>query len=390
MKEKYLFTRDSKGSVRVVHLYYEKLENPDRYIIKRSSGIWGKKITEQPEIVITKGKVKRTLLEQVQLEYAAYIKKYKDKGYKSLKDLKLNSVDDFDPELHLPKEVTDQNGNKKPMLCKVYDPNDPKVQNKTYYASRKHDGLRCHIYMKDGVLRTSSRGGQNYNTAAYYILTDAFIINLLKNNPGMVLDGELYKHGWNLQKISGLGRLETLHKDHRQLRFYCYDIVDESKTFNERLEILKTIKPSWNSLLTIVDHVKVSSEDEINKLHDEWINEGYEGLVLRDPDMTYKCGARDRRMMKVKKFVDGEFTIKGLAEGLRDEDLCFIMETDDGNEFKAKPIGDRALKQWYRENIDSLINKKGTVKYFGFTETENPVPNLPVFKSVRIDKDIDE
>ena len=140
----------------------------------------------------------------------------------------------------------------------------------------------------------------------------------------------------------------------------------------------------------MVDHVKVSSDDEINKLHDEWINEGYEGLVLRDPDMTYKCGARDRRMMKVKKFVDGEFTIKGLVEGLRDEDLCFLMETDDGNEFKAKPIGDRALKQWYRENIDSLINKKGTVKYFGFTETENPVPNLPVFKSVRIDKDLDE
>ena len=71
--------------------------------------------------------------------------------------------------------------------------------------------------------------------------------------------------------------------------------------------------------------------------------------------------------------------------------LCYVAaQTDDGNEFKAKPIGDRALKQWYRENIDSLINKKGTVKYFGFTETENPVPNLPVFKSVRIDKDIDE
>ena len=105
--------------------------------------------------------------------------------------------------------------------------------------------------------------------------------------------------------------------------------------------------------------------------------------------MPYKCGGRDRRMMKVKKFTDGEFTIKGLVEGLRDEDLCFLMVTDDGNEFKAKPIGDRILKQWYRDNINSLIGNKGTVKYFGFTETENPVPNLPVFKSVRISKDID-
>ena len=386
----YLFTRDSKNAIRVVQITYEKLEDPERYVIKRSSGIWGKKITSQPEITILKGKVKRTLLEQCELEYNSHINKYKDKGYKSLSDLKVDSIDNFDPEKHLPTDVTDQNGNKKPMLCKVYDASDPKVQNKIYYASRKHDGLRCHIYMKDGELHTSSRGGQNYDIAAYYILTDAFIKQLLQSNPGMILDGELYHHGWNLQKISGLGRLETLHHDHTQLRFYCYDIVDESKTFEDRLSILKSINPSWNSLLTIVEHVKVSSEDEINKLHDKWIEEGYEGLVLRDPDMPYKCGGRDRRMMKVKKFTDGEFTIKGLVEGLRDEDLCFLMVTDEGNEFKAKPIGDRVLKQWYRDNINSLINKKGTVKYFGFTETENPVPNLPVFKSVRISQDIDE
>lgn len=385
----YLFTRDSKNAIRVVQITYEKLEDPERYVIKRSSGIWGKKITNQPEITIFKGKVKRTLLEQCELEYNSHINKYKDKGYKSLSDLKVDSIENFDPEKHLPTDVTDQNGNKKPMLCKVYDASDPKVQNKIYYASRKHDGLRCHIYMKDGELHTSSRGGQNYDIAAYYILTDAFIKQLLQSNPSMILDGELYHHGWNLQKISGLGRLETLHHDHTQLRFYCYDIVDESKTFENRLSILKSINPSWNSLLTIVEHVKVSSEDEINKLHDKWIEEGYEGLVLRDPDMPYKCGGRDRRMMKVKKFTDGEFTIKGLVEGLRDEDLCFLMVTDDGNEFKAKPIGDRILKQWYRDNINSLIGNKGTVKYFGFTETENPVPNLPVFKSVRISKDID-
>lgn len=385
----YLFTRDSKNAIRVVQITYEKLEDPERYVIKRSSGIWGKKITNQPEITILKGKVKRTLLEQCELEYNSHINKYKDKGYKSLSDLKVDSIENFDPEKHLPTDVTDQNGNKKPMLCKVYDASDPKVQNKIYYASRKHDGLRCHIYMKDGELHTSSRGGQNYDIAAYYILTDAFIKQLLQSNPGMILDGELYHHGWNLQKISGLGRLETLHHDHTQLRFYCYDIVDESKTFEDRLSILKSINPSWNSLLTIVEHVKVSSEDEIDKLHDKWIEEGYEGLVLRDPDMPYKCGGRDRRMMKVKKFTDGEFTIKGLVEGLRDEDLCFLMVTADGNEFKAKPIGDRILKQWYRDNINSLIGNKGTVKYFGFTETENPVPNLPVFKSVRISKDID-
>ena len=50
-------------------------------------------------------------------------------------------------------------------------------------------------------------------------------------------------------------------------------------------------------------------------------------------------------MMKIKIFNDSEFKIVGLAEGLRDEDMCFVMEMPDGTQFKAKPIGDRALKE---------------------------------------------
>ena len=93
-------------------------------------------------------------------------------------------------------------------------------------------------------------------------------------------------------------------------------------------------------------------------------------------------------MLKVKKFVDAEFEVIDLVEGLRDEDLCFLLKTEDGNQFKAKPMGDRQLKQWYRDNLESLIGKMATVKYFGFTNTENPVPNLPVLKSFRLNEDM--
>ena len=118
-------------------------------------------------------------------------------------------------------------------------------------------------------------------------------------------------------------------------------------------------------------------------MHDEAIAAGYEGLVVRDPEKEYKPGARDNRMMKIKIFTDGEFLITGIAEGLRDEDMCFTMETEDGTPFKAKPVGDRAQKQWYREHLDEIIGQMGTIKYFGMTNTDHPVPNLPVFKAIR-------
>lgn len=122
--------------------------------------------------------------------------------------------------------------------------------------------------------------------------------------------------------------------------------------------------------------------------HNEWVSEGFEGLVLRDPKALYKCGARDKRMCKVKVFQDDEFEIIDIVDGLRDEDMCFLMKTKEGYEFKAKPVGDRELKQWYRDNIENIKGKMGTVKFFGYTTTKEPVPNLPVFKSLRNNIDL--
>lgn len=149
---------------------------------------------------------------------------------------------------------------------------------------------------------------------------------------------------------------------------------------------MKSLKLPWNTLLTIEEHVEIKNDVDINVLHDKWVAEGYEGLVLRDPDQPYKCGGRDRRMQKVKKFSDLDAVILGISEGLRDEDFVFRMQLDNGIEFEAKPIGDRALKKWYRENLDSIIGELGTVKYFNITPDGKP--NLPVFLRVRDKKDI--
>ena len=301
-------------------------------------------MTQQPVIQILVGKAKRSLDQQCELEFKSHVKKYLDKGYKTIESLGHETLVTFNPDTDLPVQNTNQQGIVKPMLCKVYDPEDKKNDGIHWLSSRKLDGLRCFLYMKDGELFTASRGGSNYDVAATYIRTDAYIKQLLTDNPGMILDGELYTHGFSLQKISGLGRLEELHHDHTQLRFYCYDIVDEKKPFKERWGFLKSLKVPWNSLLTIVEHVETVGNDAINAMHDKWVSEGYEGLVMRDPDAVYKPNNRSRIMQKLKKFVDGDFKVTGFTEGLREEDFVFNLVTDNGKPFEAKPIGDRALK----------------------------------------------
>ena len=379
---------DSKGKIRYIHIWTEKVD--DKYLIHRESGLLTGKKVVAPDIEILKGKVKRTIDEQCELEFNSNFKKYLDKGYKDVSDLKLSELTDAKCNEILGTTKTDANGALKPMLCKVLDKTNKKLTDKKWYGSYKHDGVRMLLFLRDGEVHTSSRGGGDYDIPATYIRQDPYIVQLLTENEGLILDGELYRHGWNLQKISGLARKETLEEDHKQLCYHCYDIVDESSTFKQRVERLNKFKQNCpeNSKLIIIEQRLISGLDSIMEMHNEAVANGYEGLVIKDPDKEYKCGARDNRALKVKEFVDDEFKILGLVEGLRDEDMCFLMEMPDGTQFKAKPIGDRALKQYYRENINDIVGKMGTVKYFGMTNTEHPVPNLPSFRAIRIENDL--
>ena len=382
-------TRDSKSKCRVVTIWTEYIDG--KYFIHRSSGLIDGKKVISPDLKVTSGKVKRTLDEQITLEFNSLVKKYLDKGYKDIRDFDITELTVEKAEEVLPKIKTDQNGNLKPMLCKVLDKTDKKLTDKTWFASYKHDGLRMFLFYRDGEVHTSSRGGGNYDIAASYIREDEFINDLFRRNPTLILDGELYFHhpDWNLQRISSLGRKQVLEDDHRILKFYCYDIVMDApfKTRKYFLDHIKYTVPD-NSKLVIVEHFKVQGLEEIMKLHNQAIAEGYEGLVIRDPDKEYKCGARDNRMLKIKEMQDAEFRIKGIVEGLREEDMCFLMEMPDGTKFKAKPIGDKALKQYYREHLGEIVGKLGVIKFLYYSKGDHPVPTLPVFKCVRLDEDI--
>lgn len=388
MTKNTLITRDSKGKIRVVEISYSWNNTLHAYVIERSSGLHGGKMTIQPPVTISKGKVKRTITEQTELEYNSLIKKYKDKGYKDITEFGFSSLDDFDPTEIFPKDVVDTNNVKKPMLAKVLDKTNKKLTDRKWLASNKLDGLRTLLYYRDGEVHTASRGGQDYDIASTYIRLDPFINQLFEANPTLILDGELYNHhpDYNLQKISGLGRLETLHEDHKNLKFYCYDIVDESKLFKDRLKILMDIQSKCppNSKLIVINHDEVEGLDNIMSLHNERVSLGYEGLVLRDPDQLYKCKARDNRMVKVKEFNEDSFVITGYELGLRGiEDMCFVLKTKDDATFKAKPIGERSVKEEYIKNIGDIIGRKGDVKYFNITP--DGIPNLPVFLAVRYD-----
>lgn len=246
--------------------------------------------------------------------------------------------------------------------------------------------VRCLIYYKDGLIQTASRGGGNYNMATKHIREDATLKEIFAQNPDLILDGEIYKHGsdWPLQRISGLSRLKEWKDECGELEYWVYDYIDIKKPFNERWEILQALKELFpeNSPIKILDQKLMSGYRAIKKEHDKYVQEGFEGLCARNPDRGYGVNKRSAMyLIKLKDRKDAEFKITGIRNGLRPEDMCFVLKTKDGKEFAAKPIGNAESRLYFLEHKDEFIGKMATCTYFNLSQ--DGIPTQPVFKSVR-------
>jgi ATP-dependent DNA ligase len=398
-------SRDSKGKLRVVEMKAEWCDEEHAFGIYRTTYQYGGKRTEQPPIYIRFGKAARTLREQLDLEYKSNMKKYLDKGYKQLtKPIEEYSEEELQEIVG--NVVTDSSGFAKHMLAKQADKvKDSSIEKvRTWAVSRKIDGVRCSFYWKDGEVKSASRGGGDYDYSTYQLREHPLLRSILSTHPDWVLDGELYKHGKSLQQISGAARMEKTVAGCDWLEYYVYDIMIPDTTFTDRYALLQELaelinqesfnpEKEWNKedlRMQVVPHVFITGDnkkDQIMDLHNQYVAEGWEGCVARDVSKPYKYGGRGMEMVKFKSYKDDCFKVIGIEGGLRgSEDMVFILETDDGKTFKAKPFGDRNQKQEYWDNFEEKYKGQiGECKFFYYSD--EGVPLQPSFKAFRYDLD---
>lgn len=398
---KYLLGKATTGKFRfaVVECDEEWHDDVKGYTIQRSYGQVQGKTTLSPTIVVDRTKQKRNWKEQYTLQFNSEVKKFLDKGYKEVEKHPNEYTEEELNELY-GAVTTNQYGIIKPMLAKQADKvTNQKIYEKEWLASRKIDGTRCLLYYdpKEDKIHSASRGGEHYDAATTHLREDPELLEVFRNMPHLILDGELYKHGKSLQQISGAARMEKNAYDCDWLEYYVYDLIDTEdmdKPAKDRIRLLQSIQESygwgfdpnreWKTgelQIQIVPQAFISGWDAMQQLHNQYVSEGFEGLVIRNPDRPYKPNGRTNDMIKIKMYKDDEFEITGLSEGLREEDMCFTLITEDGIEFKAKPMGTRELKQQYREDLDQLIGKMATVKYFYLSDEGTPLQ--PVLKCIR-------
>lgn len=389
---KYLLGKATTNKFRfvVVECDEEWHEPEHGYIIQRSYGQVHGKTTMSPAIVVNRTKQKRNWKEQYTLQFNSEVKKFLDKGYK---EVEKHPNEYTEEELHelYGAVTTNQYGVIKPMLAKQESKlTNRKILDKEWLCSKKLDGVRCLMYWNGEEILTASRGGETYHYSTKHIRTRPELINFFKRYPNIILDGELYKHGKTLQQISGAARMEKNAYDCDWLEYWVYDMYDKSNPemiAKDRIKFLIANQPMFMSTdkIYILTHFPVSGESNIWTLHDKYVEEGFEGCVIRNPDRPYKPNGRTNDMLKFKRYLDDTYRIIGYELGLRgSEDMVFICELKDGKTFKASPIGDRETKQEYVDNFEEKYkNHLGDCTYFTLSDTG--IPTQPKFRTWRFD-----
>jgi ATP-dependent DNA ligase len=309
-----------------------------------------------------------TAAEQASLEAQAKYEKQMKKGYvTSPSDAKAGKVD---------KTVI--TGGAAPMLAQSYAKHAEKISFPAY-VQKKLDGCRCIAVIKNGKASLWTRTRKPINSMPHIV---AALEHSFRGHT-VTLDGELYAHSFhnNFEGLMKLVRPDAPVPGHEAVQHHCYDVIMPG-TFKERLAWLVQNHPSSNPLIFVQTYT-VADEDDLMLKHDDFVAEGYEGLMVRNADSKYEEGKRSYGLQKVKEFLDSEFPIVGVEEGRgkMTGKAIFVCKAKNGETFNVKMEGSMDNLAKYLTNKKLWTGKKLTVKYQNLTKYG--IPRFPVGKAVR-------
>ena len=350
-------------------------------------------------------------------------------------DISGNNYDDADGD----DDVASDTGPFLPMLAQTFDPatadlaagtKKKKVIKFPCYVQPKLDGLRCVSYAtrtaNDASIVLQSRTGAFFTGLPHIA---AALRPYLSQHPSVVIDGELYTDQMPFEELAGLIKKKKITESDvarlKKVKYHVYDIYDHAQhdmPYSERMGVLAAAvrrcgcvandafhssgtpvagaASSGRMLRSAATTTVVATEDaaavvvlvrtekvavlsEFRQLFAEFVEAGYEGIMLRNAAGVYRANFRSNDLQKYKEFLEDEYRIIDFTqvEGRDAGAVIWMCETADGNEFSVRPRGSiQQRRDWFNDGA-SYIGKNLTVVYQELTEEGKP--RFPVGKAVR-------
>lgn len=345
----------------------------------------------------------RIIADELKTRYNAKLKT----GYKYLNEIR----DNFDlprkEELYdwldkyLPYDRTTAEGNLLAMLAKTYDNNNNKLFKKgqVYEGQWKINGLRCFIRAEESKdlfhkykLTFQSREGTFWNSLGSLedylldVLPEKFLELMCYEH--YILDGEVYIPGYSINDINHFVK-DSSSFYNTLIQYWCYDIAIPELSARERHRILETelykfvyifrnkdLHLANRKRFVVLPSYTVVDDTLALYYRNNFINYGFEGLILRNIDSEYQFGKRNLSMIKYKGITDGIFQIVDIyPEGNKRSDIpLFKCINDINNEtFECHIGGTFEEQKKYLQNPEKYIGKKLYIT-FGERSGVNQLP----------------
>lgn len=255
-----------------------------------------------------------------------------------------------------------------------------KLPSVAYYEA-KLDGERCTSSWVDGEVKLFSRIRNEIPHCDQIKQVMTKIYNAFsKSIPDIYsyhFDGEVVIPGETRNGMrSAISRIKEKHPRNKDIVYYIFDMVMEYDIpFEERRLLLRKIlgKVKAPCVRIVPDYGLMKVNDEnVQEYLARSRSEGYEGLVLKTPDMLYPLtNLRINEMIKVKELQDEEVLIVGAHEGNDKEKGMIIFDVQDKNveyiRYAVRPCWSYTDRQeaWnlYLEQPKLFIGQYGTVAF---------------------------
>jgi len=283
-------------------------------------------------------------------------------------------------------------------LAHPYSPTRVDFVKEEWYGSRKLDGVRCICRKEGNTVTFYSRNGKEFETLGR-------IAEDIKKLPGnFILDGEVCMVDQNgKEDFQGIMK-EIRRKDHtiQNPKFLVFDCLtieefDNHKGYKEladRLQrpIMTAIQNGNFDTLTIVEQIRINTENEFTEMAKDAEINGYEGIMVRK-NTGYE-GTRSHNLLKVKKFHDAEYTVLECVNGtirwtengqqVEKECLSSIIIEHKGYHVSVGSGFSKEQREYYLNRHNELVGKTVTIQYF--EESQNQMGGyslrFPVVKHI--------
>ena len=259
------------------------------------------------------------------------------------------------------------------------------------YVEPKLDGIRCLAVVEGDDVKLFTRAGKLITNF------DDTVGKELARLPSGAYDGEIMSNDF-----TDLMR-QVYRKENKEVSDVYFAIFDyltpeewREKGTTNSLKTRKTLLSGFingshkSKSLKYLKQVRYEpyldpSEAQLKSEHDKWVEQGYEGIMIKDTDASYSFG-RDWSVMKYKAFFDADVKVIGLQEGTGKHQgkLGSFLVDYKGVEVRVGSGLNDELREQIWSDQDNVIGRTIEVRYQ--EETPDGSLRFPTFVCFRNDK----